>query len=209
MKGLYAIVDASITPRPQLSSLTLELIQGGASIVQYRDKTGTREQILATGKSILESCKRHDVPLVLNDHPDLCRAINADGVHLGKDDISVAEARKILGRNKIIGASCYNDLSLAISAEADGATYVAFGAVYSSTTKPSAPPASLKTLESAKQRLQLPIVAIGGITPDNGAAVVRAGADMLAAISGLTSSNRPRHSAQLYANLFKCQTKAK
>jgi thiamine-phosphate pyrophosphorylase len=203
MRGLYAIVDASVTPRDKLATLTKDVIQGGAVIVQYRDKHATPAQLLASAAEILPICRAANVPFLINDHPRYCIELNADGVHLGQDDISVASARAQLGPTKIIGASCYNDLELAKQAEQDGASYLAFGAIYSSSTKPNASPASLQTLSAAKEIINLPLVAIGGITPDNGRQIVSAGADMIAAISGLTKHNSPAAAAQLYSNLFK------
>lgn len=203
MKGLYAIVDASVTPRQQLPLLAQQVIEGGAVLVQYRDKEATSAQLDKTARAILAVCQPANIPLVLNDHPQRCIEVGADGVHLGRDDMTIAKARALLGPGKLIGASCYNDIQLAIDAEQHGANYVAFGAIYSSSTKPGAQPASLKTLSSAKQSIRIPIVAIGGITPDNGRAVVDAGADMIAAISGLTQSAQPTRSAQLYSNLYK------
>lgn len=205
MKGLYAIVDASVTPRRELAALTKDVIQGGAAIIQYRDKTATPNKLRETAAEILLICQAAGIPLLLNDHPTKCLDIGADGVHLGQEDMNIASARALLGPGLIVGASCYNDLELALQAERDGASYVAFGAIYSSATKPSAPPASLNTLSRAKQTISVPLVAIGGITPDNGAAVVSAGADMIAAISGLTASNSPLQAAQLYSNLFKAK----
>jgi thiamine-phosphate pyrophosphorylase len=204
MRGLYAIVDASVTPRHQLADLAKKVIEGGAVLVQYRDKTATADQLRCTAAKILPVCQAANVPLLLNDHPKCCLELGADGVHLGRDDMSVAEARALFGPSKIIGATCYNNIAVARKAEHDGASYVAFGAIYSSSTKPSAPPARLQTLNDAKQSIRIPLVAIGGITPDNGAAVVTAGADMIAAISGL-SNEHPAQSAQLYSNLFKAK----
>lgn len=202
MKGLYAIVDASVVPRAQLAQFAAEVIRGGATVVQYRDKHASDSEFSETAQGILAVCKKHSIPLILNDHPQKCLDVGADGVHLGKDDMKVDEARALLGPNGIIGRSCYNDLNLANGAEHSGADYVAFGAIYGSTTKPEASPATLDTLVHARKEISIPVVAIGGITPDNAPPVISAGADMIAVISGLAVGGQPFQNAQRYQHLF-------
>ena len=123
-------------------------------------------------------------------------------MHLGRDDADVASARRVLGARALIGVSCYNDLALAQKAEADGADYVAFGSFYPSPTKPQAPRAELELLRAARRTLRVPIVAIGGITPDNGAALITAGADALAVIEGVFGQPDIRAAAARYTRLF-------
>jgi len=122
-------------------------------------------------------------------------------VHLGQTDGNIAQARKQLGQNAIIGVSCYNSLELAITAETEGANYVAFGRFFPSTSKPLAAPAQLQTLHQAKAKLNVPIVAIGGILPENGQSLLKAGADLLAVIGGLFD-HEPEQSARAYQELF-------
>jgi thiamine-phosphate pyrophosphorylase len=142
------------------------------------------------------------VPLIINDDAQLAKAVGADGVHLGKDDGDIANARAVLGEAAIIGVSCYNSLDRAVTAQAQGASYVAFGRFFSSNTKPLAAPAQLDTLQQAKAVIKLPIVAIGGILPSNGLALIDAGADLLAVVGGLFD-NALENAARQYHALFK------
>ncbi len=139
--------------------------------------------------------------MLINDDAELAHRIGADGVHIGKDDGGIASARKILGSKAIIGISCYNDINIALQAEANGVDYVAFGRFFPSTSKPLAAPAQIETLQQAKKQIKLPIVAIGGILPDNGEQLLTAGADILAVIGGIFEHN-PEQSAQSYMKLF-------
>ena len=139
--------------------------------------------------------------LAINDNAELAHQIGADGVHIGKDDGGIAHARKILGNKAIIGLSCYDDINTALQAEKNGVDYVAFGRFFPSTSKPLALPAHIETLMLAKKQIKLPIVAIGGILPDNGAQLISAGADVLAVIGGIFENN-PEQSAHSYMNLF-------
>jgi thiamine-phosphate pyrophosphorylase len=156
---------------------------------------------LLFARELLELCHAHNVPLIINDNVELAKTIGADGVHLGKDDGSISEARQRLGESAIIGVSCYNSLERAIKAEKQGANYVAFGRFFASNSKPLAAPAEIGTLTAAKKVLTLPIVAIGGILPANGASLLNAGADLLAVIGGLAMENSEL-AAQRYSALF-------
>lgn len=167
--------------------------------MQYRDKSTNDKQAIA--KELLKLCHAYNVPLIINDNVELADKIGAAGVHLGENDGSISQARARLGEKSIIGVSCYNSLERAIEAEKEGATYVAFGRFFSSTSKPLAAPAQIGTLTAAKKILTVPIVAIGGILPENGASVLSAGADLLAVIGGLATKN-PLLSAQDYCHLF-------
>jgi thiamine-phosphate pyrophosphorylase len=151
---------------------------------------------------LLVACRRRGARLIINDDVELARAVGADGVHLGRDDGEVAVARSALGATALIGVSCYGDLDRARRLAAEGADYLAFGAFHPSSTKPAASAASPALLSSAR-RLGLPLVAIGGITPDNGGALVRAGADLLAVVSGLAlPPAQAQAAARRYAALF-------
>ena len=140
--------------------------------------------------------------MLVNDDVALARELDADGVHLGRDDESIAQARAALGPRKIIGASCYNDLRRAQEAQAQGADYIAFGSFHASPTKPEAVSASPTLLTRARRQTDLPLVAIGGITPDNGALLISAGADALAVISGIFAQADAESAARRYARLF-------
>ncbi|MGC1547873.1 MAG: thiamine phosphate synthase, partial [Rhodanobacter sp.] len=143
----------------------------------------------------------HNVPLIINDDIVLALEVSADGVHLGEDDGDIAEARNTLGKRAIIGVSCYDSLDRAQKAVTSGADYVAFGAFFPSPTKPHARQASIELLGQSAA-LGVPRVAIGGITPDNGAPLVEAGADYLAVVSAVFAATDVRTAARRFANLY-------
>jgi len=198
-QGLYAITPGSEDFAWLLKQLRRSL-EGGAVIVQLRDKQGRLGPSQAS--QVLTLCHGYDVPLIINDDLELALRIGADGVHLGKEDIGLAEARKHLGRQAIIGVSCYGDLDRASSAAKLGASYVAFGAFYPSASKPDATPAPLQILRQAKELLECPLVAIGGITPENGTRLLEAGADLLAVIGGIFSQKDPCLASHRFRQLF-------
>ena len=183
IKGLYAVTP-DIADTQLLCDLVTAALQGGASIVQYRNKQADAALQTLQASALLPICKQYAVPLIINDDVALCKLINADGVHLGGTDGDIAAARTLLGADKIIGTSCYNRLELAQQAAKQGASYIAFGACFASSTKPNAAVASLELFAQAKQ-LNLPMVAIGGITLENVQLVKRAGADAAAVINAL------------------------
>ena len=156
-----------------------QAIAGGARMVQYRDKSADDVRRRRDACALAALCRRHGVAFIVNDDVGLALRCGADGVHVGRGDSAVAEARRRLGARAIVGASCYNDLALAHDATDAGATYVAFGSFYPSTVKPEAVRADAALLRRARAELDLPIVAIGGITADNGAALIAAGADVV------------------------------
>ena len=150
---------------------------------QLRLKDTENSEILNAAENLLPLCRAKNIKFIINDSVSLAQESNADGVHLGSDDGNIAEAREILGAEAIIGASCYNSLELAKSAEKDGASYVGFGAFYATTTKTPKAQAELETLKKWKAASKLPCSAIGGITPQNAAPIIAAGADYICAIS--------------------------
>jgi thiamine-phosphate pyrophosphorylase len=196
--GLYAITDG---PRPDLIAAVEGALSGGAAIVQYRDKSGDRDRRHAEAAGLLVVCRRFGVPLIVNDDVELAATIGADGVHLGEHDGAIAVARARLGAAAIIGVSCYDSPDRASQFAAAGADYLAFGAFFPSPTKPLARRAQASLLRNAKP-LGLPLVAIGGITPDNAQPLIEAGADFVAAISGVFAASDPSAAARRYANLF-------
>ncbi|MFA7095023.1 MAG: thiamine phosphate synthase [Gammaproteobacteria bacterium] len=201
LHGLYAITNEA-PDACELSDRVARALRGGARAIQYRDKSGDAARRLQEAEALRALCRAYNVPLIVNDDVELARAVGADGVHLGKDDASIAEARTALGAGAIIGVSCYNSLERALQADAAGADYVAFGSFFPSSTKPAAVRASLELLGTARAQIRLPIVAIGGITPENGAQLVAAGADMLAVIQGVFGAPDPEAAARRYAALF-------
>ena len=201
VKGLYAITpDDSDTV--ELVRKVRKALAGGAHLVQYRNKSANAALRLEQGRALLALCQAARVPLIINDDLDLAVALGADGVHLGREDVPLAAARTRLGKAKLLGISCYDRFDLAVEARNAGADYVAFGSAFPSPTKPDAPQAPLSLYREAKARLGLPIVAIGGITPDNARIVIGAGADAVAVISALFDSPDVVRRAREFAGLF-------
>jgi thiamine-phosphate pyrophosphorylase len=200
-RGLYAV-----TPdEPDIGLLTRKVrkvLAGGARILQYRNKSADAAQRREQGAALLALCREARVPLVINDDLDLARAIRADGLHLGRDDMPIAAARAQLGRDRLLGVSCYDSLELAVAAREAGADYVAFGSAFPSATKPGARRAPLSLFREARVRLDLPIVAIGGITTENAHAVIEAGADAVAVISALFDAPDIEAAARSFSRLF-------
>lgn len=204
LQGLYAITNGQSTPARSLKDRVEQALSGGASIIQYRDKSADPVKRRQEATALLACCRQHNVPLIINDDIELAAAVGADGVHLGQDDAQIATARARLDGGSIIGVSCYDQLSRAKTAQDQGANYVAFGRFFPSNSKPDASPASLTTLEQAAQILDIPIVAIGGITPENGPLLIRAGADMLAAIHAVFAQPDIAAAAAQFSQLFEC-----
>ena len=203
LRGLYAITDSDIAAGAALADKVAQVLAGGAAVIQYRDKGNDAARREAEARQLLSLCRRYNVPLIINDDVALALAVGADGVHLGREDLALNEARRLLGRQSIIGISCYNALECALAAQQAGADYVAFGRFFPSVTKPSAAQANIETLIQARQQLHIPIVAIGGITPENAPRLITAGADMIAVVQGVFGQADPQTAAQGYAQLFK------
>jgi thiamine-phosphate pyrophosphorylase len=201
IKGLYAITPDE-TDTATLLSKTRSALQGGAQVLQYRNKSATPVLKLQQAQALRQLTREFNCTFIVNDDAQLARQVDADGVHLGGEDGSVAEARVLLGSAKLIGVSCYNRLSLAHEAVRLGADYVAFGAFFSSSVKPEAVQADVALLKTARSELQVPIVAIGGITQQNGASLVKAGAYALAVITALWNAPDIQSSAQEFSTLF-------
>ena len=200
---MYAITDNHLIHEINFHQAIKSALQGGANIIQYRDKTNDAEKHLVQTLKLRELCDQHDALLIINDDIQLTIASKADGVHLGKNDVSVAKARKLLGGQYLIGQSCYNDIDSAIDAELQGADYVAFGAVYNSPTKPDAATVTLETLKNAKPRLSIPVCAIGGINIQNARPVIATGIDMIAVISDLFTHKNIQERSEALSSLFR------
>jgi len=201
-RGLYAITDALLIPDDRLTEAVEQAILGGARLIQYRDKSHDDARRLTQARALNELCQYHAVPLIINDDVELAAQVGAAGVHVGKDDSAFAIARARLGGNALIGVSCYDRLDLALEAVRAGADYVAFGAFFPSPTKPTEIRASVALLRKARAALNVPIVAIGGITPDNAPLLLDVGADALAVVSGVFGQPDIQAAARRYANLF-------
>jgi thiamine-phosphate pyrophosphorylase len=206
LRGLYAITPESSASTSTLAEQVVLAIRGGVRLVQYRDKGSSDALKRERGQVLLEICRSAGIPLIINDDLDLTLRLQADGVHLGRDDPDPHEARMQLGSEAIVGVSCYNDFALAEIAEQAGANYIAFGAFFPSTTKPLAVRADPALLAEARQRLQVPAVAIGGITPQNGGLLITAGAQMLAVVTGIFTQPDITAAARAYSNLFPTET---
>lgn len=202
LKGLYAITAAELPGEDRLLTAVGAALRGGARLVQYRDKSRDDARRLREARALRALCREYGALFLVNDDVALAAACGADGVHLGRDDLPPAQARALLGPDAVIGVSCYNEFARAEAAQDAGADYIAFGSFFPSATKPAAVPARPELLTRAGRELRLPVCAIGGITPENGAALVRAGADMLAVIRGLFGADNIEARARRYAALF-------
>ena len=197
IKGLYAVTP-DIADTDLLIKKVEAALQGGVSVLQYRNKLANHKLQTQQARAILPMCRQYNVPLIINDSVKLCLTLDADGVHLGADDGNLAEVRTRLGENKILGASCYNQFDLALAAQNQGANYVAFGACFASSTKPNAPVADLSLFAQARAELSIPSVAIGGINLQNAGQVMQAGADAIAVINALFGVDDINKTAQLF-----------
>ena len=201
MRGLY-LVTPNWNDTERLLASTEAALRGGASLVQYRHKEADAALRLEQASALLALCRRHGRPLVINDHLDLCMQLDADGVHLGGTDLAIEHGRRLLGPEKIVGASCYGQLALARTAQLAGASYVAFGGFYPSPVKKYDFVTDPALLDQARAELALPIVVIGGMTPANAAPLVARGANMVAAITSVYSDADPEEAARRFGGLF-------
>ena len=201
VRGLYAITPDCADTNDLLRRVRLALA-GGAQALQYRSKSATAELRLTQAAALRELTREFGATFIVNDDAQLAARVEADGVHLGARDEDIATARRTLGVHKIIGISCYNRLSLAHDAVAAGADYVAFGTFFPSSVKPDAMVAGMELLQQARAGLAMPLVAIGGITPRNGALLAQAGADAVAVISSLFDAPDITATAQEFSKLF-------
>ena len=202
LHGLYAITNEQLLSADKLLSSVEKAIDGGSRIIQLRDKSSepnVRKQLALACQAL---CNARQITFIVNDDIALALEVNADGVHLGKEDSRLIEARAQLGNEKIIGISCYDQFGLALEAEKSGADYIAFGSFFTSTIKPHAVTADINLLIRAREELKIPVVAIGGITHDNAGSLLSAGADMLAVISAVFAQTDIEASAHRFSLLF-------
>jgi thiamine-phosphate pyrophosphorylase len=199
--GLYAVTP-DLEDTTELLAKVEAALAGGARLLQYRNKTASAALRLVQGRALLALCWEYQAPLIINDHLDLALALDADGLHVGAEDGSAAEARKQLGPGKILGVSCYGRLENALAAADAGANYVAFGGFFPSSVKPGSARNPIGLLKEAKSRLKLPLVAIGGITVENAPQLIEAGADSVAVITALFAAAHIKLAAQDFSALF-------
>lgn len=167
LQGIYVLSDAHLTPQKTILEQMERVLQSGVSVIQFRDKYASDEEAEFTCKALQALCHRHNALFIIDDRLSLAHKIDADGLHVGEDDVSFEEARALLGEQKIIGVSCYGDIKRAKKYETLGADYVAFGSFFPSPTKPHSKVVPLNVLEEAKKELHIPICAIGGINTSN------------------------------------------
>ena len=197
----------AITPEdrlgPDLAGAVALAVECGVDAVQYRDKSADPTRRRRDASALLSVCRPRRVPLIINDDIDLALEIGADGVHLGKDDESLATARARLGDAAIVGISCYNDPDRALHTARDGADYVAFGSFFPSATKPDAVRAGTEQVSSVRPAIVVPIVAIGGITADNAPPLLAAGIDLLAVVSAVFGAGDIERAVRRLTRLFR------
>ena len=201
MRGLY-LVTPNWDDTARLMDVTAAALEAGAALVQYRHKDASPELRREQATALLALCRRHHTPFIVNDHLDLCLSLDADGLHVGGTDMSVAAARAALGPEKIVGASCYGDLQLAHAARQAGASYVAFGGFYPSPVKKYSFVTAPSVIAEARAQIALPVVVIGGMTPDNAAPLVAQGAHMVAAITSVYGAADPAAATRQFKDLF-------
>jgi len=203
LSGLYVITDEKLTPyeNNQIFDKVERALRGGAKVVQLRDKKNSDEFLIPYAQALKELCHKYKAIFVVNDRVELALKVDADGVHLGKEDLFVTSARKVL-KDKIIGVSCYGDLKRAKEMEALSADYVAFGSFFPSPTKPEAKVVDKKIVSEAKKLLRIPVCAIGGITLERAKELVELGADMIAVISDIWKAENIEERARGYKKLF-------
>ncbi|SMP69007.1 thiamine-phosphate pyrophosphorylase [Noviherbaspirillum suwonense] len=201
LKGLYLVTpDWDDTDR--LVSISEAGLKGGAALLQYRHKTASPSLRREQATALLALCRRQGKPFIINDYPELCVELDADGIHVGGTDASVAEVRRQVGPDRIVGSSCYGSLELAQSAQAAGASYVAFGGFYPSRIKKYEVSTPVDIVTRARQAVALPNVVIGGMTRENAVPLIAAGADMVAVISSVYFADDPEGAARALAGLF-------
>ena len=200
--GIYAITDDRLISEHHFTPRITAALEGGISMLQYRTDISDKNKKLRQAEELLALCRKYQVPLIINNDIELCLAVEADGLHIGQNDHPISEAKKTLGENRIIGVTCHSSMSNAIKAQKSGASYVAFGRFFSSTTKPDAPPAAVNVLIEASANLTVPIVAVGGINTRNGGSLVCAGADMLAVVNAAFGSEDVYNNVKSLNKLF-------
>lgn len=202
IQGVYAITDPIAGEGERLLLHVRQALEGGVRILQYRDKTSNQTRRRTEAQALLALCEAYGATFIINDDVELAAEVGAHGLHIGRHDAALQLARQRLGNDAIIGVSCYNRLELAREAAAAGADYVAFGRFFPSQTKPDAAQAEASILRQAKAELSLPVVAIGGISPENGGQLIEQGADALAIIQGIFAQIDIKAAAQRHAALF-------
>ena len=187
MAQIYALTDDKLTPNSSVFSQVREILECGVKFVQYRSKTQTQDEKLIA--SLISLCEDFGANLIINDNANLAKKLGAHGVHIGRDDGECAKVREFLGKDKIIGVTCYSDLNLALNSQKNGASYAAFGAMFASPTKKEAPLCPRQIVQKAKANLQIPVAIIGGINEQNLSEILGLKADYIALVSAIYKPN--------------------
>jgi len=195
LSGLYAIIDTQALKGRSHVEVARQVIRGGAKIIQLRDKALNKKELLPIAHQLKELCTEQGVLFIMNDYLDLALETEADGLHVGQEDLPVSVARKLLPIDKIVGCST-TTVELALAAQAEGADYIAVGSMYPTSSKETAEVVGLERLRQVRRAVSVPLVAIGGITKDNAAEVVAAGADAVAVISAVLAADSPEAAAR-------------
>jgi len=196
LKGLYVITDEHLTPDEMVHAYIEDALKAGAAIVQYRNKTKSDDEVEGVCRTLQALCSQNDVPFIIDDRPNLASKIQADGIHIGKDDMPLNEARKIFPKG-IIGVSCYGSIRKAKEAQEEGADYVAFGSFFPSPTKPHSGIISMNVLSKAKEAVDIPICAIGGISQTNIGEIAAKNIDMISVVSAAFEGNTQQNVSNL------------
>ncbi len=199
LSGLYLITDSNKDGK--LLSKVKAALAGGAAIVQYRAKDINPDERREMAEKLRRLCDEHEARLIINDLPELAHEVDADGVHLGQDDMPAVQARQILGRNKLIGISTHS-VEEALKAEAQGADYIAIGSIFPTGSKDDTTLVGLNTLSQVRKAVRIPLVAIGGMTPEGAYDAIEAGADAVAVISAIMADSDPARAAKEFSLLF-------
>ncbi|ETX03436.1 MAG: hypothetical protein ETSY2_33495, partial [Candidatus Entotheonella gemina] len=202
LSGLNVITDQHLMPRDRFVEMVDAAVRNGAKIVQLREKHTPPEEIARLGQSLLSVTRRYGALLLINDDPEIAHAIGADGVHVGREDATVPEARVLLGPDAIIGVTCYGQIERAVAAVQEGADYVAFGTPFPSPTKGTQGKTPLTIYREVKQHVSVPVFAIGGINAGNAQQIRDAGADAISVVSGVFGAPDVGAAAKFLATMF-------
>ncbi len=200
--GLYVITDSRLMPEKNFFLMVREALEGGARLVQFRDKAMPDTIMLEKAVALRRLCEEYNATFIVNDHVELAVESGAHGLHVGEEDSNIAIARNAM-KSGIVGVSCYNDIDRATRMASLGADYVAFGSFFPSPTKPGARRAEPELLVKARMVLNVPVCAIGGITAENARELVMSGAHMTAVISDIWQAENIRQRCSLYADIFR------
>jgi thiamine-phosphate pyrophosphorylase len=194
ISGLYVILDTGVLNGLSHLKVAADVIQSGVKVIQLRDKTTSKKQLISLARQLQELCRKHDVLFIMNDYPDIALAVDTDGLHVGQDDLPVAEARKLIPPDKILGCSA-DTVEEARAAEKEGADYIAVGSIFSTGSKTDVDVVGPERLRLVKPAIHIPLVAIGGINRDNAREVIEAGAESLCVISAVLLAKDPAQAA--------------